>query len=83
MFARKNAIGAVLVVSTLLAPVTGVSAFAAAPNATNWSWNASPDGTAALGVFTGQGDDGRGWIGNSNGEGGPSNVPAPSVARHF
>ena len=74
MFARMNAIGAVLVASTLLSPVTSVSAFAA----TSWS-----DGTAALGVFTGQGDDGRGWIGNSNGEGGPSNVPAPSVARHF
>jgi len=74
MFVRTNAIGALLVVSTLLAPVTSVSAFAAA---------VSPDGTAALGVFTGQGDDGTGWIGNRDGEGGPSNVPAPSVARHF
>ena len=75
MFARMNAIGAVLVMGTLLAPVTSVSAFAATANA--------PDGTAALSVFTGQGDAGTGWIGNSNGEGGPSNVAAPSVARHF
>jgi len=72
MFVRTNAIGALLVVSTLLSPVTSVSAFAA-----------GPDGTAALSGFTGQGDDGTGWIGNSDGEGGPSNVPAPSEARHF
>ena len=78
MFDRTNAIGALLVVSTLLAPVTSVSAFAAAANTFG-----GPDGTAALGVFTGQGDDGPGWIGNSDGEGGPSNVPVPSVARHF
>jgi len=70
MFARTNAIGAVLVVGTLLAPVTSVSAFAAAANT---------DGTAALSVFTGQGDDGTGWIGNSNGAGGPSNVSAPEA----
>jgi len=74
MFARRNAIGAVLVVSTLLSPVTCVSAFAAL---------GGPDGTAALSGFTGQGDGGSGWIGNSDGEGGPSNVPAPSGARHF
>jgi len=74
MFARTNAIGALLVVSTLLSPVTAVSAFAAL---------GAPDGTAALSGFTGQGDDGTGWIGNSNGEGGPSNVPAPSEAPHF
>jgi len=78
MFARTNAIGALLAVCTLLSPVTSVSAFAAAANRLG-----GPDGTAALGVFTGQGDDGRGWIGNADGEGGPSNVPAPSVARHF
>ena len=72
MFARTNAIGAFLVVSTLLSPVTAVSAFAAAANTFG-----GPDGTAALSVFTGQGDAGTGWIGNSNGEGGPSNVPAP------
>ena len=73
MLARMNAIGAVLVVGTLLSPVTSLSALAATAN----------DGTAALSAFTGQGDDGTGWIGNSNGEGGPSNVSAPSVARHF
>ena len=78
MFARTNAIGALLVVSTLLAPVTSVSAFAATANAPG-----GPDGTAALSGFTGQGDDGTGWIGNSNGEGGPSNVPAPSEAPHL
>ena len=74
MFARMNAIGAVLVVGTLLAPVTSVSAFAATANT---------DGTAALSVFTGQGDAGTGWIGNADGEGGPSNVSAPSMARQF
>jgi len=74
MFARTNAIGALLVVGTLLAPVTSVSAFAATTNA--------PDGTAALSVFTGQGDSGTGWVGNADGEGGPSNVAAPSAARH-
>jgi len=73
MLARINAIGAVLVVGALLSPVTSLSALAAAAH----------DGTAALSGFTGQGDDGTGWIGNSNGEGGPSNVSAPSMARHF
>ena len=72
MFARMSAIGAVLVVGTLLSPVTSLSAFAAVAN----------DGTAALSVFTGHGDAGTGWIGNANGEGGPSNVSAPE-ARHF
>ena len=50
MFDRTNAIGALLVVSTLLSPVTSVSAFAAAANTFG-----GPDGTAALGVFTGEG----------------------------
>ena len=83
MFARTNAIGAVLVVSTVLSPVTCVSAFASAPDAPSRFWNAGPDGTAALSVFTGQGDDGRGWVGNADGEGGPSNVPAPAERGHF
>jgi len=74
MFTRMNAIGAVLVAGTLLSPVTSVSAFTLAPNA---------DGTGAMSGFTGQGDDGTGWIGNSDGQGGPSNVPAPLEVRHF
>jgi len=69
-----NAIGAVLVVGTLLSPVTSLSALAA---------TAVTDGTAALSVFTGQGDDGTGWIGNADGEGGPSNIPAPVEAHHL
>jgi len=40
---------------------------------------AFPDGTAGISNFTGQGDFGEGWIGNSDGEGGPSDVPRPSV----
>jgi len=67
MFARIDAIGAVLVVGTLLSPVNSISAFAATASAPG-------DGTAALSVFTGQGDAGTGWTGNSDGEGGPSNV---------
>jgi len=62
-------VGALLVVTTLLAPVTSVSAVAAAANAPR-------DGTAALSIFTGQGDDDRRWIGIA-GEGGPSTVPGP------
>ena len=46
---------------------------------TTWFGNIDPDGTAAISSFTGQGESGEGWIGNSNGEGGPSNVPRPSA----
>ena len=42
-----------------------------------WFGNVDPDGTAGLSDFTGQGDFGEGWIGNSDGEGGPSNVARP------
>ena len=42
-----------------------------------------PDGTAGISNFTGQGDFGEGWIGNSNGDGGPSDVPRPSAALHI
>jgi hypothetical protein len=31
-----------------------------------------PDATASFADFSGQGDDGMGWSGNSSGEGGPS-----------
>jgi hypothetical protein len=31
-----------------------------------------PDATARIAGFTGQGDSGEGWAGNSDGEGGPS-----------
>ena len=31
-----------------------------------------PDGTAAIADYTGQGDSGEGWAGDSEGEGGPS-----------
>jgi len=51
---RTNAIGALLVVSTLLSLVTSVSAFAATAITIG-----GPDGTAALGVFTGQDDEQR------------------------
>jgi len=51
------------------------------PIPSSWRWAASPDGTAALGMFTGQGDDGTGWIGNRDGEGGPSNFSAPEARR--
>ena len=44
---------------------------------TTWFGNIDPDGTAAISSFTGQGEFGEGWIGNSNGDGGPSNVPRP------
>lgn len=40
-----------------------------------------PDATAPISDYTGQGHDGEGWAGNSNGEGGPSAVQeAPSDA---
>jgi hypothetical protein len=31
-----------------------------------------PDGTAGIADYTGQGDGGEGWAGDSSGEGGPS-----------
>jgi hypothetical protein len=31
-----------------------------------------PDGTAGIANYTGQGDSGEGWAGDSEGEGGPS-----------
>jgi hypothetical protein len=31
-----------------------------------------PDGTAGIADYTGQGESGEGWAGNSDGEGGPS-----------
>lgn len=31
-----------------------------------------PDGTASIAGYTGQGDGGEGWAGDSDGEGGPS-----------
>ena len=34
-----------------------------------------PDATARFSNYTGQGSDGEGWIGNSDGEGGPSAEP--------
>lgn len=49
-----------------------------APQSESGLWKAAPDGTAGISVFTGQGQDGMGWIGNSNGDGGPSSVPRPS-----
>jgi len=36
---------------------------------------ACPDGTAAIGRFTGQGRGGDGWAGNASGAGGPSATP--------
>ncbi len=38
-----------------------------------------PDITAGVADYTGQGDNGEGWIGNSDGEGGPSaETPPPN-----
>lgn len=34
-----------------------------------------PDMTQGIADYTGQGSDGEGWAGNSDGEGGPSAVP--------
>jgi hypothetical protein len=31
-----------------------------------------PDATASIAGYTGQGEDGTGWAGNNDGEGGPS-----------
>jgi hypothetical protein len=43
-----------------------------------------PDATAGIAAYTGQGDGGQGWAGDSDGEGGPSAekpVAADRVAR--
>lgn len=34
-----------------------------------------PDATAGYAGYTGRGNDGEGWVGNSDGEGGPSAIP--------
>jgi hypothetical protein len=33
-----------------------------------------PDATAGLANYTGQGEDGQGWAGDNDGEGGPSEI---------
>jgi hypothetical protein len=40
-----------------------------------------PDATAGFADYSGQGDDGMGWAGNSSGEGGPS-AELPTVNDH-
>jgi hypothetical protein len=41
-----------------------------------------PDGTAGIAGYTGQGDGGQGWAGDSDGEGGPS-AEQPVAADHM
>jgi hypothetical protein len=38
-----------------------------------------PDATAGIADYTGQGDSGEGWAGDSEGEGGPSAVQPDAV----
>lgn len=68
MITRMQAIGAAV---ALLVPFTAASAVAP-------TTQRAPDGTAGVSSYTGQGQDGTGWIGNANGAGGPSNVSRPS-----
>jgi hypothetical protein len=47
-----------------------------APGCSGWFQGAAcPDGTASISRFTGEERDGDGWIGDSDGIGGPSAVP--------
>lgn len=82
-------IRAALLAATVLVSLGG-TAHAAAPangpmdparTCTNWA-SICQDGTAAASGFTGQGEGGTGWIGNADGEGGPSNISRPEQDRH-
>lgn len=68
MITRMQAIGAAV---ALLVPFSAAAAVAP-------STQRAPDGTAGVSGYTGQGEEGTGWIGNANGAGGPSNVSAPA-----
>jgi len=78
MMMRKILVASALALVTSVAVAAPLAADKPQPAPQCASWflaPACPDGTVAIGRFTGQGRGGDGWAGNASGAGGPSATP--------